>query len=327
MSELVPYAEGNAAARLREWAEAASAAHALATSLVKTSVCPDAFRGKADEAAAVILLGAELGMDPVHALRAMYPAPGGQIGMYAKAMLALVVRRGHVIWTEFDSDERVVVAGYRDGHPDHVERSEWTIARARQAGFIRRSSSGKPSQYETQPRTMLWSRAVAELANRIAPDAIQGIPELDAPDDTATANPARVRVVQRTPIGEATGRPDRGDATPGAVPQIEPSDRPLSSTLRPRDVVDIDLPSDLSENDGVTSDENADDASDDADEPMLTGGQRARIFAELNARGIRDHDDRVAFLSRVLGRDVESSMSLTATEAHFVITTEFEAEP
>jgi hypothetical protein len=330
VSELVEYAgPGNPATELIEWAEAASAAHRLAMSLTKTRVCPDAFRNKPEEAAAVILLGAELGLSPIASLRAMYPAPGGQVGMYAKAMAALVVARGHVMWTEYESDERVTVCGHRAGQGEHVERAEWTIARARQAGFIRRGSQGQPSQYETQPRTMLWSRAVAELANKIAPDAIRGIPEADEP---VTGEEARRVVVQRQPLParEATGRPSGGSDAPGVgEPQAGPGDRPQGETVRaqatqgvmPEGVNRVNIPAD-SESPGQSAgaDSNPDtEPPNEPSEPMIFGSQRARLMANLNALGIRDHDERVEWLSQALNRDVETSMDLTATEASYVL--------
>jgi hypothetical protein len=59
-----------AAARLVEWAKAATAAHQLATALAQTAFVPQQYRGKAGEATAAILAGAELGFDPLASLRA-----------------------------------------------------------------------------------------------------------------------------------------------------------------------------------------------------------------------------------------------------------------
>jgi hypothetical protein len=96
MTELVAFDPNpSPASQLVEWARAADAAHQLAEGLVRTNVCPPAFRGKAHEATAVILLGAELGISPIASLRSMYEIRG-VIGMYVRAQVALVQSRGHV---------------------------------------------------------------------------------------------------------------------------------------------------------------------------------------------------------------------------------------
>lgn len=157
MSDVTVYrAPDDPAAALVAWADAARAAHALATSLVSTQVCPEPFRGKPDEATAVVLLGAELGMSPITALRSMFVIRG-QVGMYVRSMVALVQSRGHRVWTEHEDDDRVVVAGHRAGDPEHVERVEWTTARAQRAGLLRNA------QYQSQPRAMLWARAAGDV--------------------------------------------------------------------------------------------------------------------------------------------------------------------
>jgi hypothetical protein len=51
--------------RLMQWAEAASATHRMAQMLVRTSFVPEAFHGKPDEAAAAILAGLEVGLEPM----------------------------------------------------------------------------------------------------------------------------------------------------------------------------------------------------------------------------------------------------------------------
>ena len=61
--------QSDAVRRLGEWAESASAAFQIAERLVQTSFVPAAFRGKPVEAAAAILAGVEVGLQPMAALR------------------------------------------------------------------------------------------------------------------------------------------------------------------------------------------------------------------------------------------------------------------
>lgn len=310
MSDLTPYRPPDAAGALVAWADAARAAHALATSLVTTQVCPDAFRDKPQEATAVILLGAELGMSPIAALRSMFVIRG-QVGMYVRAQVALVQSRGHRIWTEAEDDERVIVAGHRAGDPDHIERVEWTIARARRAGLLRNA------QYESQPRAMLWARAAGDVCRRIAADALAGVPEgVDEPIDRDA--PGESRTVRRRALpapgpdtvtggdqtsGEAPVRAVTVPGTPDATgPERAPAGRSAEST-RPgdtRETVDVDLPNDDTE-------------------PRITESQRALIQANFRALGIAGHDERTAYESDLLGRAVPSTNDLSVTEASVVI--------
>lgn len=305
---VVPHDDGGAveliggqAARLVAWADAARAAHVLAQSLVRTNVCPPAFRNKPEEATAVILLGAELGLTPISSLRAMYEVKG-QIGMTALAQVALVRRAGHRVWTESQSDDAVVVAGARRETPNDVERAEWTIERAHRAGLVRRGSSGSPSQYETQPRAMLWARAATDIARRIGSDVLLGLADVDVDEPNVENGPEPVR----RSISRAARQPE-----PERV--VEPSSSSAGG-LDVRASIVLDEPEPV-------DDELVQDAlmPEPAEPVLLNETQRARIMATLNARGIRNHDDRVRWLTQTLGRVVESTKTLTRDEATEVL--------
>jgi hypothetical protein len=53
----------------------------------------------------------------------------------------------------------------------------------------------------------------------------------------------------------------------------------------------------------------------------LNHGQRVRIMLGLAERGIKSHDDRVAELSNMTGRKIESTNDLSYREAASVILT------
>jgi hypothetical protein len=147
--------------RLIAWAGAAGAAHQLATSLSRTSFVPRAFQGNAADATAAIMLGDELGLSPIAALRSIYIISGTP-ALYARTMVALAMSHGHEIWTEESSDRQVTVCGRRRGQ-EHVERSTWTIDRARKAGYTNNK------KYETDPQAMLYSKAAARSPARSPP--------------------------------------------------------------------------------------------------------------------------------------------------------------
>lgn len=155
-------------ASLATWAAEARAANLLAQSLVSTSFVPAHFRGKPAEATAAILTGHELGLSPMASLRAIYVISGTP-GMYAKAMVAVVMNAGHEVWVEEQSDERVVVCGRRKGS-EHVARTVWDQDR------VTKAKLRTNAKYTDSPQQMMTARGQAEICRQIAPDALHGIP-------------------------------------------------------------------------------------------------------------------------------------------------------
>jgi hypothetical protein len=306
MTDLVAFPSGrDPAGELVQWADAARAAHALATSLVRTKVVPQHFRDHPDEAAAAILLGSELGLSPVAALRSFYPTRDGALGLHAAMMLALVQSHGHRVWTVEASDDSVTVAGCRRDDPEHVESATWTMARAGRLGLLRPSRSGNPTSWETQPGNMLRNRAVTEVCRRIASDVLLGVPEVD--DDGA--RPATgTRIVQRAPLAA----PDRVRAeTP--VQDVELPPAPVEDQTPP---AEDDGPDYAGDDDRL--DPGDQDRNEDA-EPLITEAQRARVMAGFNAMGIRGHDDRMRYIGALFAKTVGSTNDLTVTEASELI--------
>jgi hypothetical protein len=197
--------------RLVAWAEGLSAAHRIGSALCETAFAPQHFKGKPGDAAAAILFGDEIGFSPTQALRSIFVISGTP-GLYAKAMVALVLSHGHEVWTDGSSDEQVTVCGRRAG-TTHVEKVTWTTARARKAGY----TSNK--KYETDPQAMLYARAAADVCRRIAPDALAGISnvveELEMEQEQRPARTARRATVKAEVI------------TP--EPDLEPEAEPIAS--------------------------------------------------------------------------------------------------
>ena len=191
--------------RLIAWAQAATAANQLAKSLVQTSFVPQHFRGQAGDATAAIIMGDELGLSPLAALRSIYIIHG-QPSMYARTMVALAQAQGHEVWTEKTSPDEVVVCGRRRGS-DKVERAEWDMKRAQRAGY----TSNK--KYNSNPQEMLWAKAAAEICKKVAADALAGIPY--SIEDLELEAPPAVTVTRvgngRTTVRRATTPPPEPD--------------------------------------------------------------------------------------------------------------------
>jgi hypothetical protein len=332
--------------RLVAWAAAASAAHQLATALVKTAIIPDVYRGRpgdaesmrtaADNAAAAILLGDEIGLSPIAALRSVYVIKG-QPAMYTRTMVALVLGRGHRMWTEHESDESVTVAGHRVGDPEHVERSTWSLARARAEGFANRNTN-----YRDHPRAMLYARAAADVARRVAPDVLLGVPETPAEELGGAAavdvanDPGGARVVRRA---GGTGPARLTDAAPAlsVVPGAggAPTPPPGSSEVEPIDlgaapeVPDAPQTSEPATTGTPAPDEPESPADGDEDtepvlqddERLITSPQRALMHAGFKALGL-DRDGPTGYIAvatRIVGHPIDSTSDLTVAEASLII--------
>lgn len=139
----------------------------VANGIVGTSFVPQHFRGKAEEAAAAILYGATLGFDPLTSLQQLYSI-GGKPALYSRAMVAVVLSKGHKIWTVEDTPTSVTVAGQRKGS-ENIEQITWTMERAKNAGYTSNAN------YKKDPHAMLYARASGDVARRIAPDALLGL--------------------------------------------------------------------------------------------------------------------------------------------------------
>lgn len=200
--------------RLVAWAEAARAAAGIGTALSRTSFVPKAFQGKPEECAAALLLGDELGLSPLAALRSIYVISGTP-ALYARTMVAVVQSHGHEVVPVKETPTEVVVKGRRAGSDEWVQ-SSWTTDRARRAGYTANK------KYETDPQAMLYARAASDVCRRIAADALLGIPytveeiELEAPAPTRRVS--RTTAMQREPVeGPALDEPT--DVEPEPEPE------------------------------------------------------------------------------------------------------------
>ena len=156
-----------ATARLAQWAESATAAFGIAERLVQTSFVPAAFRGKPVEAAAAILAGVEVGLQPMAALRS-FDVISGQAAPRAITLRAIALSFGHEVELVESTATRCKMRGRRRGSSEW-QTVTWTIERARDLGL-----TGKDS-WKKQPIAMLHARATSELTRLIAADAILGL--------------------------------------------------------------------------------------------------------------------------------------------------------
>lgn len=263
--------------RLVAWAESLRAAHQIGTALCKTSFVPKHFQGKPEDSAAAIMFGDEIGFTPTQALRSIYVISGTP-SLYARAMVALVQSHGHQVWTETDTPTKVVVAGQRRGS-ERVERAEWTLDRARRAGYTNNK------KYESDPQAMLYARAASDVCRKVAADALAGVAysveELELGEGEGASG---TRTTRRTV--------KRAELAPAPEPDLEPE----SSDEQPKA-----------------------EQSQESPLLNTSGQLARHLFALFNEVGISDKAERLAYVSDEVGREVTTSRELTDAEAEQVI--------
>jgi hypothetical protein len=278
--------------RLVAWASAASAANQLATSLSRTSFVPKAFQGNPGDATAAIILGDELGLSPLSALRSIYIISGTP-ALYARTMVALAMAHGHEVWTESSTDREVTVCGKRKGS-EHVEKSTWTIDRARKAGYTNNK------KYDSDPQAMLYSKAAAEIARKIAPDVLSGVPysveDLELEEQPKVTVSRAPRSIQRTP------KPQAPEPEFDETPTKTPEDYRAEAHQKMRDA-------------GEDPNRPVYATAERADEPITPKQLTALNAALTSDLGFTDRDDKLAYLSGELGREITSSKDVTKREA------------
>lgn len=267
---------------LRAHTEMMAAAHQLAKALTNTSIVPVAYRStrsedKTDEAAAAILYGAELGLNPIQSLQRVVNI-NGKPGVEARTMQAMLQTKGFRFKTVETSDTSVTVSCTA---PDgRAETSTWDIGRAERAGYT------KNGKYQTDPQAMLYAKAVAEAARKIAPEVLLGMPytledlELD---------PAPVRV--------------ESERLTAAEVLAAAADGPVAS-------------------DAATADRPAGENPAPADDPEHRPIERARavhLGKLLDAEGVKSRADKLAYLSDQFKRNFTAVTELTEFEGEQII--------
>lgn len=237
---------------LRQHVDAMKVAYEFVTPMVRTTMVPDRYRNKPDEATAAVLYGNELGLNPIQSMQRIIVIHGMPT-LEARTMVALLMRRGYLFQTVETTDDVVTVEGW--GLRGQYERSSWTIERAHRAGYvptpINDASLKRPGvatdwvhksgqrgasvignmKYITDPQAMLYAKAAAEVARKLAPDALLGMPytaeeaeSFDVPDDDdVPVSPTR-RAPRRGGAGAATLKARAEAAKAAAQADDEPHD-------------------------------------------------------------------------------------------------------
>ena len=152
---------------LQAWAGELQAAYALGEALCQTDFVPKDFKGEPHAAAAAIMAGKALGLDPMNSLSSIFVIHG-KPALYARTMAAMVMQHGHELLRTVATPTEVTIMARRKGQEDW-QQFTWTIERAKTAGY-----TSNPL-YQKDPIAMLTAKAQAEACRTIAPDVLTGV--------------------------------------------------------------------------------------------------------------------------------------------------------
>ena len=141
--------------------------HSLAEVLAKSTLLPDALRGKVPDVVVSILAGAELGLSPMASIRGVHVIKGKPV-LSADLMVGVVMGSGKASYFRrvSEADDSVTYETHRVGDPE-ARRCTWTVTMAKRAGLV-------GDNWRGYPRQMLAARAKAELARDVYPDVLAG---------------------------------------------------------------------------------------------------------------------------------------------------------
>lgn len=146
----------------------------LSELMAKSTLLPDALRGKAADVFVSILAGQELGLSPMASLRGVHVVQGKPI-LSADTMVGIVLGSGMAEYF-ICVDEQPTSVTYetkRKGAPK-AQSCTWTMKDAEIAGLIKDGGNWKKF-----PRAMLKARAKAMLARDVYPDVLAGCYDAD----------------------------------------------------------------------------------------------------------------------------------------------------
>lgn len=160
--------------------------------------------GSEDAVFAMMLMGVELGFEPMQSLAAVHSIKG-KLSLKADAMVALCMKSPvckHFVLVE-NTDKLATYEAMREGHPAPT-RLTYRIEQAQRAGLL------SNPQWKNHPEAMLRARCGGALARLMFPDLVAGIYIPDEAEEIAATDGPRVR--QIAPEAPMRALPESSDA-------------------------------------------------------------------------------------------------------------------
>lgn len=194
----------------------------IAESISKSTLLPDALKGKVPDLIFQIQTGAELGLAPIASVRGIHIIQGKPT-LASDTMVALVLSSGlceYFVQVEA-SNTSVTYETKRKGSPV-PQRCTWTWDDAKRA-FLHMKDTWK-----AHPRQMLASRARSELARSAYPDVLAGC--YDPDEIQVPVRPMEAvmdaEFVEVDDLGNLIASAESEDALMALIPQIKASPNP-----------------------------------------------------------------------------------------------------
>jgi len=143
----------------------------LITTLSKGPTVPKRYANKPNDMLAAILVGRELGIEPMEAINSLFLV-NGNVTMTGKLMSALVHRAGHELHVELSIKGATVTCHRRD--PYSHELHEVGTVKFMQIDAERAELMDKPT-YKAYPAVMMGWRAVSQACRIYFADVLSGV--------------------------------------------------------------------------------------------------------------------------------------------------------
>jgi hypothetical protein len=168
-------------------------AYKLAATLSKSSIVPSQFRNKPDDVFATLILGAELGFQPMQSLNSIVMIQGSAT-LKAQTMLAIAKARLPDLQIKVvTATNSVTVSGKR--HTSDIEfTSVWDDVRAGAMGLL-----GKDN-YKRQKLNMYKWRGISDVIRTICPDVIMGLYSTEEMTDVEQSKDVETQVYDASQI-------------------------------------------------------------------------------------------------------------------------------
>ena len=316
-----------ASADTDSWIQVVSNVAALAVKIAGTEFVPRDLRGKPESVAAAILYGREVGLPPMTALTQTHVIEG-KPSTSAEGMRALVLAAGHSLEVLEATGSVCRMRARRRGGEVWTELA-WTIDQARAAGL-----AGK-DVWKRYPRAMLAARCTDELCGLVFPDVVHGLAVIHPEEVDARPEPETTEtVVKREALPPAKTPRKRAAKKAAAAPPVEPTPEPVGMPLPGEDGYDQEPAHEPEEPPSPPRDNPVDEETtptpegpesgvQEPEEPArpatITRPQSRMLLARFKELGVEDRDERLALLSDLIGRPLDTSNDLTKQDATWLL--------
>ena len=274
----------------------------LAVDLCNSDFVPKGLRGNRGATLAAMLFGRELGLPPIASLQSLFSVDG-RVGLYAQAMRALVLSRGHEYRIVSNDSARCVLEGRRAGQ-DEWSRFSFTFQEAKDAGLVNKNN------WKGYAPDMLLARATARMCRGIFPDVILGMSTAEEIQDLATSTITVEQIDTTTgeiteaekPRGVTRKTRARKTEPEPAGPEPERQRAPLPQPRGQQAASPVENHATPAEAPAMLSD----------DDPAGEGQLQAIILHLQGRLKIEDRDDRLYWTA--VAAELENPLALTSSK-------------